>query len=529
MSEGMPQDNFEQSKPEEPHIGKAALLDSQQKVDENGYLSDGTQPSYVEDVGLAHEAANASNEDRSEAALHREQAGTYDATTHHRIYRDHHMDVAEALDTRAELKENDVLNQTAEADDHETHETIENPERERIEKLVELRAEAAKLSTALSGKSIESIQKSIQDVVPTNAYAETIYSSRNGGYIHPHLDDQAEYDATFYEKAKDLTYAQKFGVVSHGRFDAEWDGVEITRGWPDKYNRWYSSLGNTVEIDASNLLDQSTDEEGKVTFTVSGAAEQLDGDGQLTRFAERFSHHKNTFYARIESRPAIVIGQDKDGNVVAKAYFIVQVGDRSSKNLESVDLSAIDGVLQLANERIKPYSDDIEESKRLAGSVDIDAIRESMYEQAEARNRQFIQEFKASAPEFDDVTDADLSELLQLRATNRSSDYPEGLSEKQKLIFDALTARGSLTFATDSSGSIVDHRSVRDLQDRFDGVFEFWNLTATDKATKTIYKGSPWSPWGHKTEDKTDVDMSPQDITSLRKRVLEAKLNQSAA
>lgn len=518
---GIPQSIYEQGSNEEQHLPEPALTDVQPQVDENGYLLDGTKLSYVEDIDSAHGEANASNEDRSEAALHREQGDTYHVDRGNNVARDRHNDVARALDARADVQEDKILSQAAESSG-QTPENVDNPERERFEKLVELRAEAAKLATALPRKNgVEGITQTLRDIEPTNAYADRIRYAGRGN-----LGDQAKYDESFYEKSKDLIYAQKFGVISGDRYDAQKKAVEITSGWPDKYNRWHSSLAKTVELDAVSLFEKASNDEGKVTFTVGEAAEQLDVDGQLSRLAERLSYHTNTFYARLESSPSIVLGQDKEGNVVAKAYFIVQVGDRSSQNLETVDISAVDGVLQLASERMRPYSEEIDEGKRLASLVDLDAIKETTYEHAEERNRQFIEEFRSSAPEFDDVPEIDLYELLRIAAIGEGN---QDLPEKQKLILNALKSGSKLSFVTDSSGGIVDHESIRNYPgDRFNDVFESWEISGSDKAVKTVYNGSPWSPWGRKTEAATDTHMSPADITSLRKRILDIRLREPA-
>jgi hypothetical protein len=517
-------------KPEE-QLGEAALTDVQPQVDEKGYLPDGTKPSYVQDADLAHEAANAPNDDRSVAALHREQGDTYHVDRGNNVGRDRHYDVARAIDTLADLKEDDIRGRKAEAGSPDNPEQIDDPERERIAKLVEIRAGAAKIHTALSG-SVEDITQSLREVKPINAYADTI------GYRPGRtLDNQDGYDEAFREKTKDLVYAQKFGVVSD-RHEAEENGVEFTYGWPDKYNRWRGSLGKTVELDARSLLSKSVEEEGKVTFTVSDSAKESGlsdwTTDELSRLAEKLSRHASTFYARIESRPSIVLGT-KDGHVVARAYFIVQVGDRYSRDLEIVELHDVDNILKLASDRLRPFTDEVDEGQRQANLVDTDAIKEDAYKQAETRNQQFIEKFKAFAPEFDDVSDTELHGLLKLTATHGYSyqkPYPENLSRKQELIINAMRHHGALSIVTDSDGNIVDHNSIRNLprEEFLSGVFERWDISGTDKVTKTTYNGSPWSvAVGRKVQDATDANMSPEEIASFRKRVLDIELRQSAA
>lgn len=524
MIEEMP--GIPQEAPGEHHA-EVIPTDIQPQVDENGYLPDGTKRSYVQDqdIDLAHEAANASNEDRSVAALHREQGDTYRVDRGNNIYRDRHYDVARAIDTLSDQKEDSILGSAVEIGNPDNSEKIDDHEREHIDRLVELRAGAAKIHSALSG-SVENITQILREIAPPNAYADTL--RRRLGSVN--LENQSKYDEAFLDEAKYLAYAQKFGVISD-KYDAKKNGVEFTAGWPEKYNRWRSSLEKTVELNAMSLLSKSSDEEGKVTFAVDDSVKETGVSEQsvdeLSKLAERLSYHTNTYYARIESAPSIVIGQDKNGSVIAKAYFFVQVGDRYSKDLEVVDLSDVDSILKLAGERLQPFTDEVNEGQRRANLVEPDVIKENAYEQAEARNQQFIEEFKVSAPEFNDIPDAELHELLRIAATGDTS---ADLTRKDELTIDAIERGGKLSIVTDNDGNIVDDQSIRSSGDMQNGDFESWKISGVDKVSKTTYKGSPWSmAFGRKVQGETEVNMSADEIVALRKRILDIQLRQSAA
>jgi hypothetical protein len=509
---------------EAPHTTDAVAETLRQgNIDENGYLQDGTKPSLVQDVEIAHAAANASNEDRSLAAAHREQGKTYEGKYAY-VDRARHEDVARAIGAAADLKEDAVIQQSTEYTQPDNPELLDNQERKRYEKLIEIRAEASKLHIAGSF-DVVALRREMASIPPPNAYADYLF---HGDVV----ESPENYDEKLLEPLKNVAYAQKFGAVQD-RFAAEKTGVEMTLGWPDKYDRYRSELQNTVELNARNLFGDVSADGSKVEYAVN------DSDGtelsdwtknELVNFLSTLSDHTNSSYSIFKSPPSIVLGQNQEGKLVAKAYYVVQIGDRSSLDLESVELHDIDNILHIAQTRLQPVAAERAEGQRLASEIDPDAIKEEAAQNAEERNLQYIKDFKTNAPEFDDVTDDELYKLLRIAATSGDgSKYttPDDLSAKDKYIVRAMRSKGILNVVTDSTDRIVDRVSIGSGSATYDKDFESWQIHGTNKVTKTRYKGSPWSfAFGRKI-DKVEVAMTQEEIIAMRKRLLDLYLQEA--
>lgn len=507
--------------PEASHTADAIAETMREDIiDENGYLQDGTKPSFVQDVELAHAAANASNEDRSLAAAHREQGRTYEGKYAY-VDKTRHEDVARAIGAAADLKEDAVIQQGTEHTQPDNPELLDDQERKRYEKLIEIRAEASKLHTAGS-LDVVALRREMASIPPPNAYADYLF--------HGNVAESPEsYREKFLEPLKNIAYAQKFGAVQD-RFAAEKTGVEMTLGWPDRYNRYSSELQNTVELNARNLFSDVSADGSKVEYAVndSDGSELSDRTkNELVNFLSTLSHHTNSRSSILESPPSIVLGQNKEGKLVAKAYYVVQIGDRSSPNLESVELHDIDNILQIAQTRLQPVAAERAEGQRLASEIDPDVIKEEAAQKAEEHNLQYIKDFKTNAPEFDDVTDDELYELLRIAATSgdgRRYTTPDNLSAKDKYIVRAMRSKGILNVVTDSTGRVVDSVSIGLASAAYDKVFDSWRIDGTKTVTRTSYKGSPWSFALGRETGKEEVEKTKDEIVAMRVRLLDLYL-----